>query len=190
MKFFRSNILYFVAVLLIILAGDFLSARYGTGVVFKRYSELSFDFEVVLRDGEICIFNPEGEVYLLTANSYFPSGTIYNPSSFKDDEVKIKDVLAFSVSDSSLFVLGKGIDSNEIIIKINSVYPKEGFLKDYEFVEEVSLKDIEWQELDRSIFLALQLNWRNKFWLLNILNIVLFYFLYRKNVNKQKASLK
>lgn len=126
MKLFRSNVLYFVAALLIILVGDFLSARYGTGVIFKKYSELSFDFEVILVDGEISIFNPEGKVYLLTANSYFPSGRQSSPSSFKDD-VFIEDVLAFSIFDSSLFVLVKGIDSNEIIIKINSVYPKEGF---------------------------------------------------------------
>jgi len=177
-----NNILYFVAVLSIIFVGDFLSSRYGTGVVFKKYSELSFDFEVILVDGEISIFNPKGKVYLVTADSYFPSGKQSNPSSFKDD-VFIEDILAFSVFDSSLFVLVKGVDNKKFRIKIDSTYPKEGFLKDYEFVEEGYLESVKWQELDRNFFLALQLNWSKIFWGLNILSIVFIYFLYRKNVN-------
>ncbi|MGB1041717.1 MAG: hypothetical protein ACPGVD_12650 [Flavobacteriales bacterium] len=179
MNSFRRKTIYFIPVCLILILGEFLSSRYGTNVIFRQYPELSFKFQIENYGATFNIFNPDGDCYLVHSERYFPSGRRSKPSPLKDDEVFIKEILAFCVFDSSLLVSVKSLDERELLIKIKSTYPEEGFLKEYEFIEKESLKNIVWNQLDRNLFLSLQLNWSKIFWILIILSILFFYFFKR-----------
>ena len=177
--------MYLITVILIILLGDFSSATYGTSVIFHKYSELPFKFCIERYGPKFRILDPVNNLWFISSEWYLPLSSCSSYSYINNEYLYIEEVLAFSVSDSSLFVLVKGVDDNELIvneltIRVNALYPNEGFLKDCEFVKKENMNNIEWIKLNnKDVLLALQLIWSKIFWFLSIIIIILVYPLCR-----------
>lgn len=180
----KAGFLFYILLFsLTVLTCDFLSARYGKGVIFERHVKLPFKFYVEQYETKFDIWSVVGEFPLIHSGYYFPTGAGNGNASSKDEVIFVNNILAYSTSGPNLFVLTEGVNKKKSIIKISSVQ-KDGVVNEYEIIEKTKsnyfLEKLKWRKLDKKFSVILQLKWKKIFWILNILNVILIFFLIRK----------
>lgn len=165
----KKNLTFLFLFTLVILTLDYSASKYNTGILFKRYNQIPFNFNIESYEGR----------YHLWSDSAF--SIIYNgakfPNIINEKNVFVNELQSFSVIDKSLGVLIRDTKKNFHIIKIDSI-GYDGAPDRYQIISDtIRLKKLmnvyKWIDIKPNFKLHFFVYfWPNLFWLLLIIIIL------------------